>query len=148
MNHLNSILLEGVLVRDPEVAAVSPRTGGKLVKFTLASDRFYMDRNGNKIQDTLFISVQTYGTCGERVLDKLKKGITARVIGQLKLCKWQDKEGKKCSTFEIVARHVEYKVKKSKENGNIKEETVVLEAEDDDVKAEEEMTEKELAYTL
>ena len=49
MNHLNSVLLEGVLVDNPKlIPLVDPPNGIRLVKFDVASDRFYVNREGVK----------------------------------------------------------------------------------------------------
>ena len=64
MNQLNNILLEGTTVNDPEVAATSITTKRRLIKFTLANDRYWRDRSGNAQQDTLFIPIQCWGDLG------------------------------------------------------------------------------------
>ena len=56
MNHLNSVLLEGVLVDNPKlIPLVDPPNGIRLVKFDVASDRFYVNREGVKAVETVFI---------------------------------------------------------------------------------------------
>ena len=77
MNHLNSVLLEGILVDDPKLIPLAdPPDGVKLVKFDMASDRFYLNKDGEKSVETVFIPVQCWGKLGERCLEKLKKGMT------------------------------------------------------------------------
>ena len=55
--------------------------------------------------------------------------MTSRVVGRLKMAKWLNRDGDKCSSFEIVAKHVEYRVPKGRNGGSVEEETVILEAE-------------------
>ena len=115
MNHLNSILLEGILVSDPRQIQLSgPPEGVRLVKFDLASNRYYIDRNGEKAKETVFIPVQCWGSLGDRCLEKLSKGMECRTVGRLRLCKWISSDGSTRRSIEIVANHLEFRVKKAK----------------------------------
>lgn len=66
MNQLNNIILEGTLINEPEVVAKSAVTNSRLVKFTIANDRFYKDVNGNSKQETLFLVIQCWGNWERR----------------------------------------------------------------------------------
>lgn len=109
MNHLNSILLEGVLVKDPRVVAVADNGNRRLVKFDLANDRYYMDSSGAKKVETLFIPVQVWGELANMCMEKMKSGMTCRAVGRLRMCNWVNKEGDKRSSIEILASHLEYR---------------------------------------
>ena len=111
MNQINSIVLEGTLINTPEVVAKSATSDSRLVKFTIANDRFYKDNDGTPKQETLFLVIQCWGELGEKVLKCLSKGIVARVVGRLMMCRWETKTGEKRSTIEIVANHIEYRPK-------------------------------------
>ncbi len=115
MNHLNSVLLEGVLVDDPKQISLSDSPGGmKLVKFDVASNRYYVDKNGNKAQETVFIPVQCWGSLGQRCIEKLHKGMECRTVGRLRLCKWVTADGASRRAIEIVANHLEFRSPKAK----------------------------------
>ena len=115
MNHLNSALLEGVLVADPKrIDLCDAPDGCRLVKFDMASDRYYMDRSGKKAVETLFISVQCWWNLGDRCIDLMSKGMTARIVGRLRLCKWQSAEGGNRKSIELVADHVEFRRPRAK----------------------------------
>ena len=115
MNHLNSVLLEGVLVDDPKQISLSDSPGGmRLVKFDVASNRYYVDKNGNKAQETVFIPVQCWGSLGQRCIEKLHKGMECRTVGRLRLCKWVTAEGASRRAIEIVANHLEFRSPKAK----------------------------------
>ena len=110
MNHLNSVLLEGILTEDPrKVELVEAPAGTRLVKFDLASDRYYMSRSGEKKVETVFVPVQCWGTLGDKAMERMKKGMTARVVGRLRLCKWLGPDGSSRRGIEIVAEHVEFR---------------------------------------
>lgn len=111
MNQINSIVLEGTVINYPEVVAKSPITDSRLIKFTIANDRFYKDNDGTPKQETLFLVIQCWGELGEKVLNCLNKGMFARIAGRLMMCRWETKTGEKRNTIEIVANHIEYKPK-------------------------------------
>ena len=115
MNHLNSVLLEGVLVDNPKlIPLVDPPNGIRLVKFDVASDRFYVNRDGVKAVETVFIPVQCWGSLGEKCLEKMKKGMTCRTVGRLRLSRWMASDGTSRKSIEIVAQHLEFKAPRSR----------------------------------
>lgn len=123
MNHLNNLLIEGVLVMDPETIALAKESKSKLVKFSIASDRIYIDKEGIKQKDTLFLPVLVWGSLADMCLSHLSKGITVRLVGRLKMNRWETTAGEKRTSIELIAQHVEYK----KHTNKKKEETVVME---------------------
>ena len=127
MNHLNNLLIEGVLVVEPEIVAVAKESNNKLVKFSIASDRVYVDKEGNKQKETLFLPVIVWGSLAEMCLKHLHKGITARLVGRLKMNRWETQAGEKRSYIELVAQHIEYKRANADKRSPKKEETVIFE---------------------
>ena len=115
MNQLNNVILEGTLINDPEVVATSAITKSRLVKFTLANDRYYKDASGNSKQDTLFLVVQCWGELGEKCLTRIHKGMVVRTVGRLMMCRWENKNGDKKSTIEVVCSHIEYRSPRAKD---------------------------------
>jgi len=106
LNSLNSILLEGNLVRDPESKTLS--TGTQVCNFTLASDRFYK-QNESLEKEVSYFDVEAWSRLGLTCAQNLKKGRGVRVVGRLKQDRWNDPEGKSRSRVMIVAEHVEFK---------------------------------------
>lgn len=119
MNQLNNILLEGILINDPEIVATSSESGSHLVKFTLANNRYYKDRSGNTKQDTLYIPVQCWGSIGEKSLEFLTKGMTVRCVGRLQSCRWESKDGTKRTSTEVVCTHLEYRLNMKNNSGRV-----------------------------
>jgi single-strand DNA-binding protein len=115
MNSLNSILIEGNLVRDPEIS-YTPK-GTALCKFAIASNRsFKVEEEYQK--EVSFFTVITWTKLAERCAEYLKKGRGVRVVGRLKQDRWQGPDGKGKSKIEIIAEHVEFKPDfKNKESG-------------------------------
>jgi len=104
MNNLNSVLLEGNLVRDPEVRSVS--TGANLCSFTIATNRMY--KSGNEFKkEVSYIDVTAWGKTAEICAKSLTKGSGVRVIGSLKQNMWKGSDGKNHSKIVVNAMQVE-----------------------------------------
>ena len=127
MNHINSVLLEGYVAQSPKLITTSS-LGNKLVVFTMASNRFYYDKEENKKVETLFIEVSAWGQLGEKILQQIQLGTLVRVVGRLRPVTWTGKDGKERSSFQISAQHIEFK--KALKEG--KEQDVALEAHEED----------------
>jgi len=106
MNNLNSILVEGNLVRDPELSYTAKGTA--VCKFSLASNRSFK-QGEETIREVSFFDVTTWARQAEVCNEYLKKGRGVRVVGYLRQDRWTDTEGKAHSRVLIVAEHVEFK---------------------------------------
>jgi single-strand DNA-binding protein len=106
MNNLNSVLIEGNLVRDPLLRS-GPK-GIPLCAFSLASNRFYK-QDARLEREVGFFEVETWGKLAESCYNQGRKGRGIRVVGRLKYDRWTDSEGKPRSRVSIVAEHVEFR---------------------------------------
>ncbi len=106
MNNLNSILLEGNLVRDPELK--NTPAGTPVCTFAVASNRWYK-QNEELEKEVSFFDVEAWSKLAETCGETLKKGRGVRVVGRLKQDRWNDGEGKQHTRVKIVAEHVEFK---------------------------------------
>jgi single-strand DNA-binding protein len=107
MNNLNSILVEGNLVRDPLFRS-TPK-GTPICSFTLASNRFFKQDSGLE-KEVSFFEVETWAKLAEHCVDQGHKGRGVRVVGRLKQDRWNDPTtGKNRSRIMIVAEHVEFR---------------------------------------
>jgi single-strand DNA-binding protein len=106
MNNLNSILLEGNLVRDPLLRA-TPK-GTSVCTFTLASNRFFRQDAGME-KEVSFFDVETWAKLAEHCYNQGRKGRGVRVVGRLKQDRWSGSDGKAHSRVAIVAEHVEFR---------------------------------------
>ena len=112
MNQLNSLIVEGNLVRDAEVTEPAP--GFKKAIFSVGVNRFYKNRNNEDVNEVSFFDVEAYGKMAEYCGTKATKGRGVRVVGRLKQDTWKTSEGKTASRVFVVAEHIEYKpVKKT-----------------------------------
>ena len=107
MNQLNSLILEGHLVRDSVPSEPSP--GFKKCSFTMGVNRYYKNRNNQDVNEVSYFDVEAYGTMAEYCAEKAKKGRGVRVVGRLKQDTWKTSDGKTASKIYVVAEHIEYK---------------------------------------
>ena len=121
MNNLNSILLEGNLVRDPELGYTGK--GMACCKFALANNRYFKQEEEYQ-EETSFFNITTWGKQAEACSGFLKKGRGVRVIGRLKQDRWKDQEGNSHTRVYIVAEHVEFKPSFRKTKERLREEII------------------------
>jgi single-strand DNA-binding protein len=106
MNNLNSILIEGNLVRDPEMRTAS--NGTPVCAFSIASSR-YFKQDSSVEKEVSYFNVESWAKLAENVGNYGHKGRGVRVVGRLKQERWQDKEGNAKSKVVIVAEHIEFR---------------------------------------
>ena len=95
---LNSVNLQGRLVRDPDVREI---TGGKkLATFTLAVDK------GKDATD--FIDCQAFDRTAETIGSYVHKGDMIVVTGRLSINLWKDKEGKNRKDYRVTVYDINF----------------------------------------
>ena len=112
---LNHIVLMGRLTRDPELRRTG--SGIPVTTFTLAVDR---DFGGNKEtgeKETDFIDIVTWRNTAEFVSKYFAKGRMAVVSGRLQIRNWNDKDGNKRRSAEVVADNVYFGDSKRDDQG-------------------------------
>ncbi len=100
---LNHITIMGRLTRDPELRRTG--SGVAVASFTLAVDRDFGGRDGGE-RETDFIDCVAWRQTGEFVSKYFAKGRMAVVSGRLQIRNWNDKDGNKRRTAEVVADNV------------------------------------------
>jgi single-strand DNA-binding protein len=117
MNNLNSILIEGNMVRDPLFRS-TPK-GTPVCTFSLASNRFFKQDSGLE-KEVGFFEVETWAKLAEQCNNLGHKGRGVRVVGRLKQERWNGSDGKPKSRITIVAEHVEFRPEFKKDGENEK----------------------------
>ncbi len=112
---LNHITLMGRLTRDPELRYTP--SGTPVASFTLAVDRDFAPKDSGEKQ-TDFIDIVAWRQTGEFVSKYFTKGSMAVVSGRLQIHEWQDKEGNKRRSAEIVADNVYFGDSKRREGSD------------------------------
>jgi len=98
---VNKVILVGRLGRDPETRYTS---GGQAVaNFSVATDETYKDKAGDRQKRTEWHKIVVWGKQAEIAQQYLKKGSLVFIEGRIQSREWQDKEGQKRTSFEVVA---------------------------------------------
>ena len=106
MASVNKVILIGNLGRDPELRYTQ---GGQAVaNFSVATSERYNDKSGNPQERTEWHRIVVWGKQAENCSQYLSKGRSCYVEGSLRTNEWEDKEGNKRSTTEVVAQRVQF----------------------------------------
>ncbi len=100
----NSVTVIGNLTREPELRYTP--SGAAVVKFGIAVNRSYNNRNGDKVEQTDFFDVTAWRELGENVAESLTVGSRVIVTGRLQQDRWENDGGEKRSKIFIVADEV------------------------------------------
>lgn len=104
MSGVNKVILVGNLGKDPEVRTIE--SGKKVANFSLATSETYKDRDGNKKEKTEWHSVVLWDKLAEIAEKYLSKGSTVYIEGKLQTRSWDDKDGNKRYTTEVVGQNL------------------------------------------
>jgi single-strand DNA-binding protein len=106
MAGINKAIIIGNLGADPEVRYTQ---GGQAVaSFNLATSETYTDKAGERQEKTEWHRIVAWGKLAELCGEYLKKGRQAYIEGRLQTRQWDDKDGNKRYTTEIVANVVQF----------------------------------------
>ncbi len=100
----NSVTVVGNLTREPELRYTP--SGAAVVKFGMAVNRSYNNRNGDKVEQTDFFDVTAWRELGENVAESLSVGSRVIVTGRLQQDRWENDGGEKRSKIYIVADEI------------------------------------------
>jgi single-strand DNA-binding protein len=107
---LNKIILMGRLTRDPELRTT--QSGVSVTSFTIAVDRDF-DKTA-----TDFVDIVAWKNTAEFVSRFFTKGRMAVVSGRLQMRSWEDRDGKKRVSAEVVADNVYFGDSKREEGSS------------------------------
>ncbi len=97
---VNKVILVGRLGRDPETRYTS---GGQAVcNFTMATDESFKDRSGERQKRTEWHRIVLWAKLAEIAQQYLKKGTLVYIEGRIQSRQWDDRDGNKRTTVEIV----------------------------------------------
>lgn len=105
MNSLkNKVQLIGRLGQDPEI--ITFNDGGKIARFNLATDDSYKDKQGNKVERTHWHSIVVKNGLVKVVENYITKGKEIAIEGKLTNRSWDDSDGKKHYSTEVVVNEL------------------------------------------
>jgi len=102
---LNKVILIGRLVRDPELRYTQSGTG--VANFSIACNRNYT-MNSEKKEEVSYFNCIAWSKLGELIVQYCKKGHRVGIEGRLQQRSWEDQNGNKRSTVEIVTDNVQF----------------------------------------
>lgn len=105
MSGINKVILVGRLGADPEVKAVG--SGSTVCRLNLATSETWL-KDGQKQERTEWHRVVVWGKLAEICGKHLSKGRQVYVEGKLQTRDWEDQQGQKRYTTEIVANTVQF----------------------------------------
>ena len=104
-NGLNKVLIIGNLGSDPEIKYT--QAGSPVANLSVATSERWKDKNtGEQKEQVEWHRVVIFGRLAEIAEQYLKKGSKIFVEGKLQTRDWEDSEGKKRYTTEVVAREM------------------------------------------
>lgn len=134
--NLNKAFLIGRLTRDPEIKTLP--SGQQVCFFGLATDRFFIDKEGKKQQETEFHNIVLFARLAEIASQYLNKGSLVFIEGRIRTRSWQDASGNKRQRTEIIGERIQLGPKSAKKVvlpiEEDKEEIPIIEEEEIDVK--------------
>lgn len=101
---LNKVMIIGHLGRDPEMRYTP--SGRPVTSFSVATSRSWNTSNGERRTETEWFNVVAWGSLAEICNQYLKKGQQVYIEGRLQTRRWEDDDGNKRSTTEVVAREM------------------------------------------
>jgi single-strand DNA-binding protein len=101
---LNKVMLIGNLGNDPELRY--GQGGSAVLRLRLATTEKFVTKGGEKQERTEWHTVVMFGTRAEALNKYLTKGQTVYIEGRLSTRQWEDKEGQKRTTTEVIANEL------------------------------------------
>ena len=114
--NLNKVILIGRLTADPQLRTTT--SGQPVTSFSVATNRFWTDKGGQKQESTEFHNIVVWGRQAEVVNQFLKKGSLAMIEGRLQTRTWQGNDGQNRKTTEIIAERVQFGPRSSGDSGS------------------------------
>jgi len=102
---MNKAIIVGRLGQDPELKTT---TGGSICNFSVATSESWTDKEGHKQERTEWHRVVTFGKLAEICVQYVSKGSQVLVDGKIQTRSWEDKDGQKRYSTEIVASQVTF----------------------------------------
>ena len=115
---LNKVMLIGNVGRDPEVRYLDGQSGNaKVATFTLATTERYRDRNGETRENTEWHNIVAWRSTADVVERFVKKGTQVYIEGRIRTRSWDDQNGNKRYTTEIIADNLQLLGKRAENPG-------------------------------
>jgi single-strand DNA-binding protein len=104
--NINRVVLTGNLTRDPELR--STQGGTPVCSLRVACNTRRKDASGEWVDKPNYFDVTVWGKQGENAANYLQKGRPVAIDGRLEWREWQDREGNKRQSVDIIADSVQF----------------------------------------
>ena len=104
--YLNKAMIIGNLTRDPELKSLP--SGVRVASFSVATNRVWKDKNGQKQENVDYHNVVVFGRQAEIVGQYMKKGSSILVEGRMQTRSWDDASGVKKYRTEVIADRIQF----------------------------------------
>lgn len=103
---VNKVMLIGNLGADPEIRTTP--NGQSVCNFNIATSRRWTNREGQPQEETEWHRIVVWGKQAENCKEFLSKGRQVYIEGRLQTRQWEDQNGNKRYTTEVVAQSVQF----------------------------------------
>ena len=110
---LNKVVMMGRLTKNPELRRTG--SGVAVTSFTIAVDRDFAEKQSGQ-KETDFVDCVAWRQTGEFVDKYFSKGKMAVVVGRLQFRSWNDKDGNKRKSAEVIVENVYFGDSKTDSN--------------------------------
>ncbi|MBQ6555086.1 MAG: single-stranded DNA-binding protein [Firmicutes bacterium] len=116
---MNKVILMGNLTRDPEVRYTSGENPLAIARFGIAVNRRFQSRNNqnNGGSDVDFINCVAFGRTGENIGKFFTKGRKIAISGRLQTSSWEDNNGQKRTSTDVVVEDFDFCDRKGDSEG-------------------------------
>jgi single-strand DNA-binding protein len=104
--NINRVVMTGNLTRDPELRNIP--SGTSVCSLRIACNTRRKDESGNWVDKPNYFDVTVWGAQGENCAQYLSKGRPVAIDGRLEWREWQDKDGNKRQSTDIIADSVQF----------------------------------------
>jgi single-strand DNA-binding protein len=104
MSSLNKVMLIGRLGKDPEIRYTPD--GSQVANFSLATGEIWTDKGGTRQERTEWHLIVAWGKLADLAKRYLSKGRQVYIEGRIRTREWDDKDGNKRRTTEIMANNM------------------------------------------
>ncbi|MFC2104508.1 single-stranded DNA-binding protein [Bacteroidota bacterium] len=105
MMGINKVILVGNVGKDPEVRHLD--SGVAVTTFPLATSETYKAKDGQKVTNTEWHNIVLWRGLAEVAEKYVKKGNPLYIEGKIRTRSWDDKDGNKRYTTEIIADNMQ-----------------------------------------
>ena len=103
---MNKVIITGRTGQNPEFGKM--KSEKSYANFSVAITESYKDKNtGEWVNLTDWVSCSSFGNTADYINKYIQKGDRVSIVGKLKQSSWDDKEGNKRSTLQLIVEHIE-----------------------------------------